>query len=546
MAVGTSELARYRDLAWLFFKHGLGDVFRGSELEGLVEEPPEPDGDPEALARDLEEMGPTFVKLGQLLSTRADLLPVPYLEALARLQDTVDPVPFEEVEAIVASELGVRLSKAFSEFEAAPLASASLGQVHRAALRDGRPVAVKVQRPDIRGRIAGDFEALAKLAALLDRWPGFAGQVDLGNTVDEMRRTVLAELDYTREAANLDTLAENLREYRRLVVPRPVADYSTSRVLTMELVRGRKITALGPLTRLDLDGEALAEELLHAYLKQVLVDGFFHADPHPGNVFVTDDGRLALLDLGMVARVAPKARERLLKLVLGLGDGDADAVAEQAIALGEPLDGFDEEGFRRQTAGLVVGLEDGRLGRLEMGKVMLRIGGIAGATRLRLPPELTLLGKTLLNLDQIGIVLDPDLDPNALIRSSAAEITRRHVLHAFSPSHLFGRMVEMKELVEQLPGRLNRILDAVARDGFRVSVDAIDEKLLIDGFQKIANRITAGLLLASLILGGALLARVPGGGIGDYPPLALAMFLLGAVGALLLVGVIVFDGRRGR
>jgi len=220
-------------------------------------------------------MGPTYIKFGQLLASRPDLLPEPYLKALARLQDKVKPFPFEQVEEIVASELGVRISKAFSYFEEKHLAAASLGQVHRAALRDGRPVVVKVQRPDIRKQIAEDFEVLEEIAGFFDEHTDIGKRYRFGKILAEFNTSILQELDYQREASNLTTLANNLKEFPHILVPLPVLDYSSRSVLTMDYVSGTKITALSPVVKLDINGDVLAEELFKAYLKQVLIDGFF-------------------------------------------------------------------------------------------------------------------------------------------------------------------------------------------------------------------------------------------------------------------------------
>jgi ubiquinone biosynthesis protein len=267
---------------------------------------------PDTLTRDLEKMGPTFVKLGQLLASRADLLPDPYLQALSRLQDRVEPFPFEQVEAIVQTELGARLSKAFSEFESKPLAAASLGQVHRARLRDGREVAVKVQRPNIREKITEDLELLEEVATFLQQHTTVGRQHRLVEILDQFRRTLFQELDYQREASNLAVIGQNLREFEHIQVATPIPDYTTRAVLTMDYVSGQKITEIGPLVRLDVDVRMLADELFTAYLKQVLVDGVFHADPHPGNIFLTENGCLSLLDLGMVGRITPGMQESLI------------------------------------------------------------------------------------------------------------------------------------------------------------------------------------------------------------------------------------------
>src|SRR5277367_2908354 len=319
LSLKPHHLKRYKDIAMVFLKYGTSDLAKEFEAEKLEPENKsvvEKSGQskPEELADDLEKMGPTFIKFGQLLSSRPDLLPEPYLKALARLQDKVKPFPYEQVEEIVASELGVRISKAFSSFDEKCLAAASLGQVHRAALRDGRPVVVKVQRPDIRKEIADDFEVLEEIAGFFDEHTEIGRRYRFGKILAEFKRTLLEELDYQREASNLTTLANNLKQFTHIQVPLPVPDYSSRHVLTMDYVQGAKITALSPLVLVDVNGDVLAEELFQAYLKQVLVDGFFHADPHPGNIFLTDDGQLALLDLGMTGRLTVNMQENLLRL----------------------------------------------------------------------------------------------------------------------------------------------------------------------------------------------------------------------------------------
>jgi predicted unusual protein kinase regulating ubiquinone biosynthesis (AarF/ABC1/UbiB family) len=546
------HLKRYKDIAALFMKYGRSELVKNAGLEeAVVAEPaavaPSEEKLAEQLAADLERLGPTFIKLGQLLSTRADLLPLPYMEALARLQDKVSPFPFMEVEAIVSAELGVRLSKAFSEFEQEPVAAASLGQVHRAALRDGRRVAVKVQRPGVREQIVKDLEALGEIASFADQHTVAGRRFGFRQILDEFRKTLLRELDYRMEARNLEILAENLRSFDRIVVPLPVADYSTSRVLTIDYIRGEKITKLSPLVRTEIDGEVLAEQLFRAYLQQILVDGFVHADPHPGNVFLTDDNRVALLDLGMVARIPPGMQEKLLRLLLAVAEGRAEDAATVAITLGDAQPHFDEKGFRRDVADLVAQGIGATVGQIQVGRVVLMLARMSGERGIRVEPELTMLGKTLLNLDQIGRTLDPDFDPNAAIRRNAAELTRQRVRKSLSPGNLFAGVMELKEFAENLPRRVNTILDRVASNSLEVKVDAIDEKMLLEGFIKVANRITMGLILASLIVGAALLMRVETSfRILGYPGLAIVCFFFAAAGGVTLVGNILWSDHKHR
>ncbi|MFL6595560.1 MAG: ABC1 kinase family protein [Chthoniobacterales bacterium] len=547
ISLKPQHLNRYRQIAWLLVKYGRSDLVKQSGLEETLaaeqRATPKEKAKADELADDLEQLGPTFVKLGQLLSTRVELMPQAYIEALTRLQDKVEPFPFDEVEKIVANELGVRLSKAFSEFEPKPMAAASLGQVHKARLRNGRQVAVKVQRPAIRERMIEDLDALDEIAEFLDSHTDFGKRYEFGKMLEEFRRSLLRELDYRQEANNLTTIREHLQEFESIVVPEPILDYTTSRVLTMEYVHGKKITDLSPLGRMEFDGDALAEQLFRAYLKQILVDGFFHADPHPGNVFLTDDYQIALIDLGMVGRIIPTFQEQLLQLLLAIAEGRADDAADVAIKIGERRDDFDETEFRRRLTAIIVQQQGATVQQMQVGRLVLEVTTAAAETNIRVPSELTMLGKTLLNLDQVGRAIAPEFDPNASIRRNAAQILQQRLYKSLSPGNLFSGVLELKDLLQRLPSRINRILDSIANNDFKVSVDAIDEKTLILGFQKVANRITVGLIIASLIVGAALLMRVETTfKIWGYPGLAILLFLgAAAAGVILLVNILFYD-----
>jgi predicted unusual protein kinase regulating ubiquinone biosynthesis (AarF/ABC1/UbiB family) len=550
ISLKTEHLKRYKDIAMLLMKYGRADLVKSAGLDEAIEGMEDEHAAPakmDELASDIEKLGPTFIKLAQLLSTRADLLPQPYIDALTRLQDNVGPFPFTEVEEIVNTELGVRISKAFSEFESQPVAAASLGQVHRARMRDGRDVVVKVQRPGIRERMSQDLEVLGDIAAFLDSHTEAGRKYEFAPLLEEFRKSLLHELDYRLEARNLATFADNLREFDRIVVPHPVDDFTTSRVLTMEYIRGKKITSLSPLAKIDLDGYQLAEHLFQAYLQQILIDGFFHADPHPGNVFLTDDRRIALIDLGMVARVAPRFQENLIQLLLAISDGRGDETADMTIKMGEPKPNFDEKSFRRAVSDLVLQSQNAQLENIDAGRVVLRIQQIAGGCDFRLPPEFTMIAKTLLNLDQVVHTLDPKFDPNFAIRSYANVIMQRRMEKSLSAGNIYGTVLELKEFVEKLPNRVNQLIESVTTRGIRIEVDAIDERSLLTSLHKIANRITVGLVLAALLVSAALMMRVESSfTILGYPAIAIIFFLLAAIGALVLVFNILFVDEKDK
>lgn len=549
MRLNKDYWARYRDIVWLLWKYGRADVVQSVELEDLVEESQLPsEGDnpgPEELASDLEDLGPTFIKLGQMLSTRPDLLPPPYLESLSRLQDQVDRFDFAEVEATIQKDLGIRLSKAFSEFESDPIAAASLGQVHRAVMRDGRTVAVKIQRPGIRKEIVRDLEVFSDIAERLEKHTEAGKRYRATLLTEEFRRSLMSELDYRSEARNMQVIGQNLKEFSSIVVPQPIEDYTSSRVLTMEYIRGKKIGSIGPLSTLEMNGAALAEELFQAYLQQILVDGFFHADPHPGNVFVIDNSKLALIDLGMVGRIPEKTREGLLRLVLAISEGRADEAADRALALSKRGEAFDELAFRQRIAHLVMQNHQASLEQIRVGRSVLEVAYAAGQNHLFLPPSLTMIGKTLLHLEKIGDVLDPNFDPHASVRRHASEILRKSMYKDLSPESFMGAFLETKELVQKLPHRLNSLLDQLIKNEMTFHVDAVDEKVLMRSFEKIANRITIGLILAALIVGAALMTRVETSfTLLGYPGVAIVFFLAAALGGILLLISILLSDRK--
>jgi len=549
LSLKSDRLKRYKDIVALLVKYGRSDLVNQSDIspaEGLSREQiATADEKASELASDLEALGPTFIKLGQLLSTRGDLLPEPYLEALERLQDQIEPFPYEEVERIVASELGGRLSKLFLEFKTEPFAAASLAQVHRATMRDGRAVVVKVQRPGIREQIVEDLDALEQVAEFIDAHTEIGKRYEFTNMLADLRGSLLHELDFQREGANLHKLRKSLREFENLIVPEPIDDYTTARVITMEYIPGKKITEVSPLRLMDMDTSGFATEIFRAYLKQILVDGFFHADPHPGNVFITDDDRIALLDLGMVAHISGNFRENLLRLLLAISEGRGDEAADVSIKMGEPKPNFDKHGFEHRTARLVAQHGDAAVEQIHAGKMVLEIQRNAAECWFRLPSEFTMIAKTMMNLDRVVYVLDPTFDPNAVIRQEATNIMARQVIQSVEPGAVLARAIEVKEFVERLPTRVNKILDSIGNNELKIAVDAIDEKVLLDGLQKVANRITLGLVLAALIVGAALMMRVDTSfRIFGYPGLPTIFFLLAALAGLILVASILITDEK--
>ncbi len=465
---------------------------------------------PEELVEDLKKMGPTYVKLGQLLSTRPDLLPENYLQALANLQDDVETVPYEEVQKIFEEEIGVKINKAFELFDPKPLASASIGQVHLALLPSGRKVVVKIQRPGIRKNFIEELETLKYMADLAVTHSKVAKKYALDDVIEELRFILLNELDYNKEAQNLVILKENLKEFKNLIVPSPVAEYSSSKVLTMDFIDGKKITSLGNLKKIETDFTSVIDDLVEAYMKQIIVDGFVHADPHPGNIHVTADDKVALMDLGMVAKFSPKIQEKIMMLLVGMTKKDGDDITDALLEISE----YDSakvnlDHFRKNINRLVMDSTSTNAEDMETGRILLQMNRIAADEGIKLAVELNILGKVLLNMDQIVAVLTPKYDLQKAIRRFMEKMVNKKMQQELKPENAYAFLLDNKKLLENLPGRLNKITENLANNQLELKINAIDEDRLTEGFQKVANRITSGLIIAAMIIGAALLMRIP-------------------------------------
>ena len=547
----SSSLARTGQILRFLLKYRSAGVFTGLDLDAATLDGGEAvdNGRPEEFVSDLEALGPAFIKIGQALSTRPDMVPAPYLAALERMQDDVAPEPFESIRPVIEDALGVRISKAFASFDEIPIGGASLAQVHRATLRDGRAVAVKVQRPGVAEAIRLDLDALGRLAGHADRMTDLGRRVRFSDWVHEFGKSLVAELDYRTEAENLVRFGDHFSTYPELFVPAPVWDLTRARVLTMDLVVGTKVTELSGLRRTEQPLDGLASALMRGYLDQMFVHGELHADPHPGNLLVTDDGRLALFDLGMVAHVPPKQRERLLKLLFAAVDGRGEEVANEAIAMGTRLEDFEEERLVREVGQMVARYaahgEHGQ--QLSEGRLMLELVRVATVCNLRTPPELSLLGKTLLNLERVAHALDPNLDAKRVVEEHLEHVMRERLKKSLSLSNLASEMIEVQALLRESPRKVSDILSLLAENKLQVRMTGLEESHLMESLQKIANRISAGLVTAALIVASAMMMRIESAHhLLGYPTVAMLLFLIGAGLGITIVLSALFGDRKAK
>ena len=592
MILAPRYLPRLAATIGLFTRYGLADFAKQQGLDGLGHEP-EPGEDnagsprlAEAFRKRLVELGPAYIKLGQVLSTRPDLIPESYIHELEKLQDDVDQIPLAQVEEIVQHELGARLSKLFASFDETPIGTASLGQVHAAELRDGRPVVVKVQRPNIRNDLADDVAFFRELATFLSEHTPAGARIDLVGVVQQLERALSDELDYRIEARNAATFRRSLAEFPRILVPRVIEAYTTERVLTTERVRGSKIDTISPLTRLEHDFHPVAEELTRAYLKQITIDGHFHADPHPGNMFVVFpestnpptpsevvasdrrtvqrpavtplsrieneaqrhaapqpadvDVKLALIDFGMTARLSDSLKRHVIRLLLDLADNRGDDAAETMVEIGTELPGFDREAYVREIASLMARNYNLSLAELDTGKVLYELINTSYQRGLRLPAELTLLAKALFNLDTVTRSIDPTFSPIPTIREFGNQIVADRAKQDLNPRRLYQLATEGNDLLMALPHRLDLITARMASNEFQTKIEVPQLTLMIEALQKVANRVFSGLVLAGLLVASAMLMQY-------HRALGTAGFVFaGVLGAWMVLAILWSDRAKDR
>ena len=594
MLLSPKHLPRLAAIVRLFTSYGLRDLARQQGLLDLIaqdakEMPPEEVADREANAAGfrarLVELGPAYVKLGQALSTRPDLLPPPYIRELELLQDDVGPIPLDDVVQTIESQLGARMSRLFEFFDPEPLGTASLGQAHGARLRDGRAVVVKVQRPHVRTVLAADIDFFRELAAFLAAHTSVGTRIDVVGVIKQLEQTLADELDYRLEARSAALLRRSLAEFPRIIVPRVIEAYSSERVLTTERIRGVKVNVIPPIARIDHDFQPLAEELTRAYLKGITIDGFFHADPHPGNLFVVmpdilnpltpaeavrDDRRdvgrdaatplaqievearaaaspppddvevrLALVDFGMTARLTTRMRARATRLLMALGEDRDDDIAATLIEMSEVPTDFDRVGYTREIAALVARNVELSSVEIEAGRLLFNVIDVSYQYGLRLPAEMTLLAKTLFNLDAVTRALHPSFVPFETIRAYGSEVAMARAQHDLSPRRLYRLAMESADLMSALPHRLDQITARLANNDLSANVNVPQLPALIVALQKVANRIFSGLVLAGLLVASAMLLPY-------WPTLGKVGFVIAAALALYIVLTIIVSDRGGQ
>ncbi len=540
---------RYRDVVQTLGKHGFDFLFKQigltEFLRGRKFTPEEEleDSTAKRLRLAIEELGTTFIKVGQLLSTRPDLIPKEWTVELSKLQDEVPPFSFMDVRKQIETELGHTLEDLFSSFEAEPLAAASIGQVHRAVLHGGEEVVVKVQRPDIEEIIKTDLEILHDLARLLEKHTDWATMYNLRDQVMEFEDILTNEVNYLNEGQNLDIFRRNFKNDKRVYLPEVYWDYTTKKVLTMEYVKAVKLTDSERLDKMDVDTGQVVTTLCEVVFKQIFVDGVFHGDPHPGNVMVFPDGRIVLMDFGIVGVIDDELKEKFGDMLIAQVSWNTEAILRSFLSLGLAPPDINRRELRHDIERMQHKYYGMPLSKIKLGEAMKEFLEIAFDYKIKLPTEFTLLAKAMIILEGIISRLAPQLSLMEIAEPFGKDLTRRRLTFDYLKKTISKNLQEYGEILGSLPRQLSDLMNIMEHGQFKATLEHKDLREFLNNLNHMINRLAFSIVLASLIVGLSLIVQGIEHSILWRIPLAEIGFIVaGAMGFWLLISII----RSGR
>jgi ubiquinone biosynthesis protein len=529
-------IRRYRTILGVLIKYGFGHFVEQLNIDYYLElgkrfvtldkipKDLERLSQPQRLRLAMEELGPTFIKLGQLLSTRPDVLDKAYIQEFSKLQDKVPAVSFDEINAQIQRELGYPAEELFAEFSTKPLAAASIAQVHRGKLNSGEEVVFKVRRPGIVKIVETDIDVLMGLAYLIEQHVPTVALYDPVGLVKEFRRSIMRELNFSREGRTVDRFAVNFAESETVYTPKIFWDYTGDIVLTMEYVDGIKISALEELTAKGYDLKEIARRGADAFLKQVLDFGLFHADPHPGNVFILPDQVICMLDYGMVGRLGQDLKDQLIDLLQALLNRDVDRIISQLLYSGELTDDSNIKNLRRDLHDFIEDYYDIVLQDIKVGKLLTEFIEILTHHRIHFPADFMILAKALVIMEGVGRQLDPDFNMINHMRPYVNKI----VFERFSPKNISeqaGRILQAySSLAKNLPQDIKEFVNRLNRNQFKIDLEHRGLEKLVTDLDRSSNRVSFAVVIGSLIVGSSLVMQI------DKGPMILGFPLLGLLG----------------
>ena len=515
MPVTPRHLNRYRKIVEVFARHGFGALLGQLDLDRRIipprywfrKERPEPPGrtPAEHLRMALEELGPTFVKFGQIISTRPDLLPPEYIAELSRLQDEVPPLPWEIIKPRIESELGQTIEDLFAYINPTPIAAASLGQVHSATLHDGQRVVIKVQRPDIRRNINLDLDIMRDLAGLAQENTSLGKLYDFRGVVEEFAVALISELDYRREGRNADRFRENFKKKPYLIIPHVYWEYTTERILMMQRISGIKINNIEAIDQAGYDRHQVALHAANMIIQEILEDGYFHADPHPGNFVVMEGDAIGIMDFGRVGYLDSSDTAILVRLFIYAVQMDTAGIVDQLIRLGVADEQTDRRALERDLRRVIQRYYGLPLREISVRELIVDLTALAFRYHLRVPSNLWLLLNTLAMMEGVGLTLDPEFD----IFEVSEPYVRRFVLRLWLPTEWGPSVIrgatDWADLLLTFPRESQILLRQATRGTFSANLHLPDLKDTTDRLDRIANRLIITILVAAILLGSAIL-----------------------------------------
>jgi ubiquinone biosynthesis protein len=494
----------------------------------------------------LEELGPTFVKLGQILSTRPDIIPLKYIKELEKLQDEVPPYSYDLVVQMVQKELGANVSELFQSFDEKPFAAASLGQAHKAILKEDKvKVVVKVQRPDMEKIIETDLDILFQLARLTERYIPESRLYDPVGVAEEFAKTIRMELDYGTEGRNAERFRKNFKEDKTVYVPKVYWGLSSKCILTMEYIEGIKINHLKELDKAGYNRKKLAENGAKAFMKQMLIDGFFHADPHPGNILVMENEIIGFMDFGMMGKIDKESREKYIDLLIAVLEYDSNKILAGMLELGfTSQETIDTRSLKMDIADILDQYYDKTLKEIKLGEFITHLVQISIKYHIKMPAELALLGKSLLTIEGIGLTLDPDFNLTEIAKPYVKNI----VLERKSPQRLLLKLSndlsEFYNLMFLIPKQLSKTLKKMEEGIFKLELQHRGLENLINALDKATNRLSYSLILVAIIIGSSLIMQTEKGPqFMGFPVIGVIGFLISGILGLGLVIMILRSGK---
>jgi len=545
MWISYRRFRRFRQIIDVMVRNGFGGLIESLRLRriyGRGERDIYPSPRAKRLRLALEELGPTFIKVGQMLSTRADMVPPDIFEELQKLQDQVPPVPAEEIRPEIELELKSPIEAIFSEFDENPIAAASIGQVHKAQLKTGEKVAVKIQRPNIRNIIEEDIEILRALAGLAERHIPDIEIHDPTGFVNEFAKSIRQELDYTLEARNMERFAHNFADDNTIYVPKLYWSLTSGRILTMELIDGIKASQVEELKRSGYDTERIAVKGAEAYLKQIFIHRFFHGDPHPGNIFILPGEVIGIMDFGIMGRISPTMVTKLSNMLISIVRKDPDRIAENLLQISVTHGDLNVEDLKADVVEFVDKYYGTPLNQFQMSELVRDMSEISAKHKIRIDRQLSLLGKALAEIEGLGRTLDPDFDVMPLIEPFVKDL----ILSRNAPGELFSRSAQIirdyADIAKTLPRDLQTAVEKAKSGKLRIEFKHVGLENLVSELERSTSRLAFSMIIAALVISSTLIIQLKpaiGPSLFGIPVIGALGYLIAAISGLWLLITII-------